>query len=149
MDDTFFDLQSVRNFFSKTQRISFGMLEPTAMKKPFINLFFKQAENKKIEKNIRQLSDALKGERLKLYINENGGDFLSLSFLWESEGVIFTAYPDHYNKRECREFRRNVFYGDIIKIFFLAEDTDTDKSEKPDREERSNLDVAYYEYKLE
>jgi hypothetical protein len=148
MNNNIFDLQSARTLFSKAQRVSFGFLNRAETKTPFISLIFRSEENKLAQFVLYQLSKTLKDSLLKLYVNENGGDFLSVSFLWESRGIIFSSSPDRYNKRECRDFRLNVLYGDIVKLFFYI-DVDGKEVAVKDKEkgmEISGINSVYHEY---
>jgi len=80
-------------------------------------------------------------------VNENGGDFLSVSFLWGSKGIIFSSSPDRYNKRECRDFRLNALYGDIVKLFFYIDIDGKDVAVKNNEEAMENsLESIYHEY---
>ena len=147
MNDKIFDLQSTRTLFSKAQRISFGFLNNTEIKTPFVNIYFRSEENRPAQLLLQQLSAVLKGERLKLHVNENGGDFLSVSFLWDSKGIIFSSSPDRYNKRECRDFRLNALYGDIVKLFFYIDIDGKDVVVKNNEEGMENsLESIYHEY---
>ena len=148
MNDKIFDLQSARTLFSKAQRISFGFLNNAAIKTPFVNIYFRSEENRQAQLVLQQLSKVLKGERLKLYVNENGGDFLSVSFLWDSKGIIFSSSPDRYNKRECKDFRLNALYGDIVKLFFYIDIDGKDVAVKNNEDgvEINSLESIYHEY---
>ena len=148
MNDSRFDLQITRNLFSKAQKISLGFLNKKEIKTPFVSLHFRANENKEATRVFNDLVKALKGEPFKLYVNENGGDFLSLSFQWESRGVILTSSPDRYNKRECKDFRLNTFYGDAVKLFFYVETEEQEIIVKVEKNgaEINNLDTIYYEY---
>jgi len=101
-----------------------------------------------VKQILLQLSEVLKKELLKLSIDENGGDFLSVSFLWESRGINFSSSPDRYSKRECRDFRQNVHYGDKIKLFFCIEVDGNETFVKANKDsiEISDLNCVYYQY---
>ena len=148
MSDFNFDIQSARNLFSKAEKVSFGFLDKVENKQPSIYLLFRAEENKKAQAVFHHLSEALKGERFQLFINENGGDYLSLSFLWKSRGVLFTSSPDQYDSSETRLFRTHVFYGDAVKIFFLIMGAEVDQPVKDviDNVPILNLDGVYYKY---
>ena len=118
MNDNVNDLQLARNLFSKAQEVSVEFLDNEVNKSPFIILFFTAQERKQLREVLQLLRRDLKKEKLKLTVSENGGDFLSLSFLWESANVIFSCSPDRYNKRQLRDFRSYALYGSIVKLFF-------------------------------
>jgi hypothetical protein len=148
MNENIFDLQSARTLFSKAQRVSLGFSDKPEFEFPFIYLSFRARETREAQQVLLQLSKALKKERLKIFINENGGDFLSVSFLWDSRGIIFSSSPDRYNKRECRDFRQNVLYGNTVKLFFCTESEGKEVfiKTKMDTIEINNLVCVYYEY---
>lgn len=148
MSDSIFDLQSARNLFSKTQEVYFGFLHSEPLSGPFVILSFRQQDRKQLQEVLAQLPDVLAIEKLKLSLNENSGDFLSLSFLWETTGVIFSCTPDRYNKRELRDFRNHSIYGDTVKVFFLVFNERREEILK--REDRgmakSSIDSIYHNY---
>jgi hypothetical protein len=148
MDDKKIDIQSARNLFSKVEKISFGFLNIREIKIPFLNLFFRYNDIKQANIVFQQLSENLDIENLKLSIIENGGDYLTITLLWESRSVLFSSSPDHYNKRECKQFRSGVFYGDTVKLFFFV---NSEEQEIPVKASKAgthviNLDAVYYEY---
>jgi hypothetical protein len=148
MNSSIFDLQSARTLFSEAQRIKFGFFNPGEIKKPYINLFFRPEMIKPAAVVLQQLSDVLNDEQLKLFINENGGDFLSVSFLWDSRSVIFSSSPDRYNKRECRDFRANILYGDTVKLILSIDDDGQTSIIKNTKNgiEADSIDTTYYKY---
>jgi hypothetical protein len=147
MDHQTFDLKSARSLFLRAQKISLGFLNKEKMKTAFVNLHFSPDDDKLVHSMLQQLFDALKGEKLKLFIYENGGEQLYLTFLWESRAVIFSSLPEHFSIEESKQFMENASYGNDVKMFFLitgADDMDRGvvlyKGDTP----ILNLEAVYY-----
>ena len=148
MDDRKIDIQSARNLFSKVEKVSFGVSSIREIKINSAGLFFRPSEAKQAHAVFTELSDTLNNEPLKLSIIENSGDYLTVTFLWESHSILFSSSPDQYNKRECKQFRSKVFYGDPVKLFFFINNEDHEITVKVHKAATTvvNLDAVYYEY---
>ena len=142
------DIQSARNLFSKVQKVSFGVSNIREIKINSVGLFFRFNEIKQANAVFAELSAALNNEPLKLSILENSGDYLTVTFLWQSHSILFSSSPDQYNKKECKQFRSKVFYGDVIKLFFFINSEDHEIAVKMHKADTPviNLDAVYYEY---
>ena len=148
MDDKKIDIQSARNLFSKVEKVSFGVTNIREIRINSVGLFFNSNEIKQANSVFAELSDALDREPLKLSILENSGDYLTLTFLWGSRAILFASSPDQYNKRECKQFRSKIFYGDAIKLFFVINNEDQEVTVKAQKANSTvmDLEVVYYEY---